>query len=107
MQLKFEPQAELSSPRSAPGKYSRSWIPTCSSTYPPSVTNLSVCSLTVGTTTPASEVVPPTSLHPEASVTANTSLKNCTPADVFEVIIGFKRNDYVTLKFAGDVKICA
>ena len=100
MKLKFAPKAELSSPRSAPVKYSRSWIPTCSSTYPPSVTNLSVFSLTVGTTTPASEVVPPTSLRPEASVTANTSLKNCTPADVFEVTIGDKRNDDVAVKFA-------
>src|SRR5438132_14207593 len=99
MRLKFAPKAELSSPRSARVKYSRSWIPTCSSTYPPSVTNLSVFSLTVGTTTPASEVVPPTSLRPEASVTANTALKDSTTDDVFDVTIGAKRHDDITERF--------
>src|SRR5438552_17710840 len=105
MKLKFAPKAELSSPRSAPVKYSRSWIPTCSSTYPPSVTNLSVFSLTVGTTTPASEVVLPTSLRPEAEVTAKPSLKNCIPAEVLDVTIGERRTDGATVTYAGQVRV--
>src|SRR5439155_4987474 len=74
MLLKFVPNAEFLSARTAPVRYNRSRIPTCSSKYPPRVTDGAVVSPTVGTTAPLSAPVPATIFRPDARVCWNTFL---------------------------------
>src|SRR5205085_1565169 len=66
MLLKFVPKAEFLSARRAPVTNRRSRTPTCSSTYPPSVTWGDTESPTVAKTTPPTPAVPVTILRPDA-----------------------------------------
>src|SRR5690348_14644764 len=93
MLLKLVPNDEFLSPRTAPVTNSRSRMESCSSTYPPRVTNGAVVSPTEGTTMPPTPPVPATTLRPAACTCWNTFLKYCTPTVVLEVNTGDSRND--------------
>src|ERR1044072_1323274 len=84
---------EFLSPRTAPVTNSRARMATCSSTYPPRVTNGAVVSPTEGTTMPPSPLVPAATLRPPACTCRNTFLKYCTPTVVLELKIGDSRNE--------------